>query len=78
MATPANWGKNYTPPAGLELYPCEDPIISLREPIPERRNLIEGIYWLDKSTDKMWFNLDGEWTHYNPTGISVSPDRLMT
>lgn len=67
----ANWGKNYTPPSGLDLYICTDPIIDSRPPIETKRDLIEGIYWFDDQNNKMWFNLNGQWVHYDPLGTTA-------
>ncbi len=60
------WGDD-TLPIGNVPYSCSDPIISTADPPKEIQLETDGIYWLNTTSKKMWYNLAGVWTHYTPT-----------
>lgn len=63
-----NWG-DVEIPIGREPYACGDPILSIEDPPKDLQKDTDGIYWMNTESKKMWFNLNGMWTHYNTNPI---------
>jgi len=63
-----NWGHDASP-IGKQPFACGNPILSIDNPPEGRQEDTDGIYWMNTESKKMWFNLNGTWTHYNTNPI---------